>query len=81
METFQTDLLEDLKQLDDVLDWDLNIVEELKDNVIRFLHPAFAEEYLRREGIDSQERKLETIKPLLHSMSPGNKGISGYWNV
>lgn len=70
--TFSSAIVDSLKQIEDIVVWG-GVVEELNDQVLRFTHPALAEEFLRSIGIRSFAEKTEHIKPLLIGLSQGHQ--------
>jgi tetratricopeptide (TPR) repeat protein len=70
---FSSQLVEILKQLSDLIEWG-NYSEELEDQVVRFYHPAIAEEYLHRLGAYNIHSYIQILEPLLKNLSPGSSG-------
>lgn len=68
---FKSELLQALQELSDLVVWG-EYAEGLGDQVLRFIHPALAEEYLRQQGAATREQQIATLKPLLSTLSPGN---------
>jgi hypothetical protein len=68
---FSSSLIGMLKKLSDIATWG-EYSQELEDQVLHFLHPALADEFLRRSGYRSAEEKLELLAPVLKSLSPGH---------
>jgi hypothetical protein len=71
--SFSSILVDLFKQLEDLLVWG-STSEELDDQVLRFAHPALADEYLRQQGIQSLPEKMQAVRPVLLSLSAGHQG-------
>jgi len=71
--TFNSEILEILRSLDDLIEWG-SFDPEIQDQVIMFKHPEFAKEYLRREGIITEEERITALLPLLTELSAGHLG-------
>lgn len=71
---FPSELTVALKELEDLVVW-ADYTEDLDDQVLRFLHPVFAEEYLRQEfGVRTPSERVEMLSPVLAAASPGRIG-------
>ncbi|MBN1461339.1 MAG: tetratricopeptide repeat protein [Armatimonadetes bacterium] len=68
--SFSSDLVAILRELRDIISWGERS-EDLGDYVIRFAHPALAEEYLRRRGVRSASDRVDCLSQLLSALSPG----------
>jgi len=71
--TFSSILVDLFKQLEDLLVWGA-ASEELDDQVLRFAHPALADEFLRQQAIHNLPEKIRAIRPVLLSLSAGHQG-------
>ncbi len=69
---FSTQFLETFRQLKDVVEWRSERIDDLNDQVMRFHHPSLAEEFLRTQGVRTQEEKANILKPVLSAMSAGH---------
>jgi|GEM_PF-1277670 len=61
-----------LRQLQDLIDW--KVSRHLNDQVLRFIHPQFARELLRRQGIRQNIDRIRAIEPMLRHLSAGHPG-------
>ncbi|MBZ5534083.1 MAG: hypothetical protein LAO20_21860 [Acidobacteriia bacterium] len=70
---FSSLIVDALRQTRDIVVWG-DSVEELGDQTLRFLHPALADEYLRRRGIRDIADKINLLSPVIASLSGGHQG-------
>lgn len=71
--SFSTDLTQSFKEIDDLVHWG-GYNSDLHDQIVMFKHPILADEYLRQQDINSHKDKLNTLEPLLSSLSAGSEG-------
>ena len=70
---FSSELVGAIQQLHHIIVWG-SPNDELSDHNLRFTHPALAEEYLRRRGVNTPEAIFEELQPMVASLSPGHPG-------
>lgn len=72
--TYSSDFSDAMKQLDNIVRWE-GPAEDLDDYILRFSHPALAEEYLRqRVGARTRPERIGVLTPVLANLSPGHAG-------
>ncbi len=72
-ERFPSHLSKTITALEAILEW-LPVNQEIGDQMLRFRHPAFALEYLRRSNLTDGGSRLQALQPLISAMSPGSAG-------
>jgi len=70
---FSSSLVSLLSNLSDMVTWG-DFSAELADQTVWFVHPAIAEEFLRRKGVRDNSSKVEMLAPMLVAMSSGHPG-------
>jgi tetratricopeptide (TPR) repeat protein len=71
--SFSDRLSAEFSYIDDLVEWE-TFSPEINDQVLRFTHPAIADEYLRRRGVRTPQDKANALKPVLSTLSPGHLG-------
>jgi len=71
---YSSELSSALQELGTLVKWE-GPVPDLDDYVLRFSHPALADEYLRqRNGIETPPGRVTVLRPLMMALSPGHPG-------
>lgn len=69
--SFDSGIVSTLRQLEGVVEWGTTS-DEFHDQLLRFLHPTVAVEFLRQQRIRLESERIAALSPVLSSLSSGH---------
>lgn len=69
---FSSEVVQTLRSLRDVVAW-ADYSSDLEDQVLTFRHPAIADEYLRSIGAETEDQRMQVLRPVIEALSAGSR--------